>query len=237
MASSVREQPKETAAVGTEIPETLWAYQDGVFKRLADAHVSLATHALNYGTGVFEGIRAYWNAGQEQLYVFRLREHFDRMRGNCRLLRIELPGDSAMLAEVTLELMRRNEFRTDVYIRPLAYKAARSIKVALHDLRSGFGMFAFPIGAYLPTSGLAARTATWRRTADDSIPARGKLTGAYINTALAVDEAHDANADESIFLTRDGHVSEGGSANLFMVRDGELITPSVTDDILEGITR
>jgi branched-chain amino acid aminotransferase len=237
MASSVHERMKETAALGTEIPETGWAYQDGVFKRLADAHVSLATHALNYGTGVFEGIRAYWNATQEQLYVFRLREHFERMRDNCRLLRIELPGDSAMLSEVTLELLRKNEFRTDVYIRPLAYKAARSIKVALHDLRSGFGMFAFPIGAYLPTSGLAARTATWRRTSDDAIPARGKLTGAYINTALAVDEAHDANADESIFLTRDGHVSEGGSANLFMVRGAELITPSVTDDILEGITR
>jgi len=237
MASEVRERLKETAALGTEIPETGWAYQDGVFKRLADAHVSLATHALNYGTGVFEGIRAYWNAAQEQLYVFRLREHFERMRGNCRLLRLELPGDDAMLADVTLELLRRNEFRTDVYVRPLAYKAARSIKVALHDLRAGFGMFAFPIGAYLPTSGLAARTATWRRTADDAIPARGKLTGAYINTALAVDEAHDADADESIFLTRDGHVSEGGSANLFMVRDGELITPSVSDDILEGITR
>jgi branched-chain amino acid aminotransferase len=237
MASSVHERLKETAALGTEISETGWAYQDGVFKKLADAHVSIATHALNYGTGVFEGIRAYWNAAQEQLYVFRLAEHFDRMRGNCRLLRIELPGDSAMLSEVTLELLRRNEFRTDVYVRPLAYKAARSIKVALHDLRSGFGMFAFPIGAYLPTSGLSARTATWRRTSDDAIPARGKLTGAYINTALAVDDAHNADADEAIFLTRDGHVSEGGSANLFMVRDGQLITPSVTDDILEGITR
>src|SRR5881397_1440987 len=237
MASSVHERMKETAALGTEIPETGWAYQDGVFKRLADAHVSLATHALNYGTGVFEGIRAYWNATQEQLYVFRLREHFERMRDNCRLLRIELPGDSAMLSEVTLELLRKNEFRTDVYIRPLAYKAARSIKVALHDLRSGFGMFAFPIGAYLPTSGLAARTATWRRTADDAIPARGKLTGAYINTALAVDEAHDFEADEAIFLTADGHVSEGGGANIFMVRDGALITPPVTADILEGITR
>ena len=237
MASSVHEKLKETAALGTEIPETGWAYQDGVFKRLADAQVSLATHALNYGTGVFEGIRAYWNAGQEQLYVFRLREHFERMRDSCRILRLELPGDNRVLADVTLELLRRNEFRTDVYVRPLAYKAARSIKVALHDLRSGFGMFAFPIGAYLPTSGLAARTATWRRTSDDAIPARGKLTGSYINTALAVDEAHDAEADESIFLTRDGHVSEGGSANLFMVRDGKLITPAVTDDILEGITR
>src|SRR3989441_4603014 len=237
MASSVHERMKETAALGTEIPETGWAYQDGVFKRLADAHVSLATHALNYGTGVFEGIRAYWNATQEQLYVFRLREHFDRMRENCRLLRIELPGDSRVLSEVTLELLQRNEFRTDVYIRPLAYKAARSIKVALADLRSGFGMFAFPIGSYLPTSGLAAKTATWRRTSDDVIPARGKLTGAYINTALAVDEAHDSGADEAIFLTRDGHVSEGGGANIFMVRDGALVTPPVTADILEGITR
>jgi branched-chain amino acid aminotransferase len=237
MASGVQERREETAAIGNEIPETLWAYQDGVFKRLAEAHVSLATHALNYGTGVFEGIRAYWNASQENLHVFRLREHLDRMRDSCRLLRIELPGDGAMLADVTLELLRRNEFRTDVYIRPLAYKAARSIKVALHDLRSGFGMFAFPVGAYLPTSGLAARTASWRRTADNAIPARGKLTGAYINTALAVDEAHDADADESIFLTHDGHVSEGGSANLFMVRDGQLVTPAVTEDILEGITR
>jgi branched-chain amino acid aminotransferase len=237
MASEVKDRLKETVALGTEISESAWAYHDGAFKRLGDANVSIATHALNYGTGVFEGIRAYWNAAQEELYVFRLREHYARMRSNCRILRIELPGDEAMLVETTLELLRRNEFRTDVYVRPLAYKAARSIKVALHDLRSGFGMFAFPIGAYLPTSGLAARTASWRRTADDAIPARGKLTGAYINTALAVDDAHGADADESIFLTRDGHVSEGGSANVFMVRDGELITPSVTDDILEGITR
>src|SRR5688500_2946516 len=207
MASSVHERQRETAAVGTEIPETGWAYQDGVFKKLADAHVSIATHALNYGPGVFDGVRAYWNAGQEQLYVFRLREHFDRMRGNCRLLRIDLPGDSAVLAEVTLELLRRNEFRTDVYVRPLAYKAARSIKVALHDLRSGFGMFAFPIGAYLPTTGLSARTATWRRTSDDAIPARGKLTGAYINTALAVDAAQDDDDDEETILATDCPIS------------------------------
>ncbi len=113
----------------------------------------------------------------------------------------------------------------------------RALKVALQGLRDGFGMYAFPLGAYLPTGGLAARTASWRRTSDDAIPARGKLTGAYINTALAVDEAHDFEADEAIFLTADGHVSEGGGANIFMVRDGALITPPVTDDILEGITR
>jgi branched-chain amino acid aminotransferase len=235
--ASVEERLKQVAAVGMEIPESGWAYHDGTFKPLVDAHVSIATHALNYGTGIFEGIRAYWNPGQEQLFVFRLRDHFRRMEDSCRILRIALPGDADELSELVAELLRRNQVRADAYVRPLAYKAARSIKVALTELRSGFGMFTFPLGAYLPTSGLAAKTASWRRISDDAVPARGKITGAYVNTALAVDEAHEANAEEAIFLTRDGHVSEGGSSNLFMVRGGELVTPPVSDDILEGITR
>ena len=237
MASTVKQRLDEVAAVGQEIVETGVAYLEGKFTPLADAKVSIATHALQYGTGVFEGIRAYWNPAQEQLYVFRLREHFERMARSVRILRIALPGDPDALTEIALELLRKNGFKSDVYVRPIAFKAARSVKVALHGLRDGFGMYAFPLGAYLPTGGLAARTASWRRTSDDAIPARGKLTGAYINTALAVDEAHDFEADEAIFLTADGHVSEGGGANIFMVRDGALITPPVTDDILEGITR
>jgi branched-chain amino acid aminotransferase len=237
MATSVADRLKDMPALGAEIAEEGWAYHEGEFRPLADSKVSIATHALNYGTGVFEGIRAYWNPSHEQLYVFRLRDHFARMERSCRILRIELPGDPDELAAITLELLRRNEFRTDVYVRPLAYKAARSIKVALQGLRPGFSMFAFPIGAYLPTNGLAARTATWRRTSDNAIPARGKLTGAYINTALAVDEAHDYDADEAIFLTDDGHVSEGGGSNLYLLRDGQLLTPPVTADILEGVTR
>jgi len=237
VASTVKQRLEEVASVGQEIVETGVAYLDGKFTPLADAKVSIATHALQYGTGVFEGIRAYWNPAQEQLYVFRLREHFARMAHSVRIMRIALPGDPDQLSEIALELLRKNGFKSDVYVRPLAFKAARSVKVALHGLRDGFGMYAFPLGAYLPTGGLAARTASWRRTSDDAIPARGKLTGAYINTALAVDEAHDFEADEAIFLTADGHVSEGGGANIFMVRDGALITPPVTDDILEGITR
>ncbi len=235
--TSVEERLKDLPALGTEIPLTGWAYHDGAFKPLAEANVNIATHALNYGTGIFEGIRAYWNPRQEQLHVFRLREHFARMAGSCRILRIDLPGDPDALADLTVELLRRNEVRADAYVRPLAYKAARSIKVALTELRGGFAMFTFPLGDYLSTTGLAAKTATWRRTSDDALPARGKITGAYVNTALAVDEAHDANAEEAIFLTRDGHVSEGGSANVFMLRDGVLVTPPVHDDILEGITR
>ena len=237
MASTIEQRHKEVAAVSQEVPETGIAYLDGRFVPLADAKVSIATHALQYGTAVFEGIRAYWNAAHQQLNVFRLREHYERMSRSVRILRIALPGDADTLSDITIELLRKNGFKSDVYVRPLAFKAARSVKVALEGLRDGFGIYSFPLGAYLPTGGLAARTASWRRTPDEAIPARGKLTGAYINTALAVDEASAFEADEAIFLTTDGHVSEGGGANLFMVRDGVLVTPPVTADILEGITR
>jgi branched-chain amino acid aminotransferase len=221
----------------TEIPETGIAYLDGAFVPFADAKVSIATHALQYGTGVFEGIRAYWNAPQEQLYVFRLREHFERMTNSCKILRIGLPGDADALSAILVELLRRNAFKSDVYIRPLAFKAARVVKVALHGLRDGYAVYAFPMGGYLSTGGLAAHTTSWRRISDEAIPARAKVSGGYINTALAVDEAGEHGAEEAIFLTSGGHVSEGGGSNLFMVRDGALITPPVTEDILEGITR
>ncbi|MGQ0805506.1 MAG: aminotransferase class IV, partial [Actinomycetota bacterium] len=132
---------------------------------------------------------------------------------------------------------QRNGQQTDVYVRPFAYKAARSVKVALQGLRDGFALYAFPLGAYLPTDGATAATSSWHRISDAAIPARGKVSGSYVNTALAVDEAMDRGADEAIFLTASGHVSEGGSSNLFMVRDAVLVTPPVTADILEGITR
>jgi branched-chain amino acid aminotransferase len=228
---------KAAPGPANEIPETGFAYLDGAYVPFADAKVSIATHALQYGTGVFEGIRAYWNPADQQLYVFRLREHFERMTRSCRIVRIGLPGDADALSAILLELLRRNAFKSDVYVRPLAYKAARVVKVALHGLRDGFGIYAFPMGGYLSTGGLAAHTTSWRRISDEAIPARAKVSGAYINTALAVDEAAEHGAEEAIFLTSGGHVSEGGGSNLFMVRDGALVTPPVTDDILEGITR
>ena len=235
--TSVHEKLKEMPALGREIAEDGWAYMDGAFVPFADAKVSVATHALQYGTGIFEGIRGYWNAAHEEIYVFRLREHFERMERSSRILRITLPGTAAELSRLVVELLRRNGQRTDVYVRPLAYKAARSVKVSLQGLREGFALYAFPLGAYLPTDGATAVTTSWHRTSDAAIPARGKLSGSYINTALAVDEANDRGADEAIFLTADGQVSEGGGSNLFMVRDGALVTPPVTADILEGITR
>jgi len=220
-----------------EMAETGIAYLDGEFLPFGEAKLSIAAHVVNYGTGIFEGIRAYWNAGREELYVFRCREHFERMARSCRILRVELPGTPGELVETTRELLRRNSFRTDVYVRPLAYKSGRVMKVALAGIRDGFALYAFPVGAYLPVDGLKAAVSSWRRIPDNAIPARGKLTGAYINTALAVDDVAGKGADEAIFLTEDGHVSEGGGANLFLVRDGVLVTPPVTADILEGITR
>ena len=220
-----------------EIAEQGVAYLDGEFVPFADAKISVAAHVVNYGTGVFEGIRAYWNAKEEQLYLFRAREHFERMRNSTRLLRVRLPGSPDELVDTTRELLRRNSFHTDVYVRPLAYKAGRVMKVALEGIRDGFTMYAFPVGAYLPVDGLKAAVSSWRRVADNALPARGKLTGAYINTSLAVDDVAGRGADEAIFLTEDGHVSEGGGANLFLVRDGWLVTTPVTADILEGVTR
>lgn len=237
MATAADKAAKAGPSPASEIPEVGTAYLDGGFVPFADAKVSIATHALQYGTGVFEGIRAYWNAADEQLYVFRLREHFERMTNSCKIVRIALPGDPDELSAIVVELLRRNLFRSDVYVRPLAYKAGRIVKVALHGIRDGFGIYAFPMGGYLSTGGLVAHTSSWRRISDEAIPARAKVTGAYINTALAVDEAGERGAEEAIFLTAGGHVSEGGGSNLYMVRDGTLITPLVTDDILEGITR
>lgn len=239
--ATAAERPAEPAPAGPgpaiEIPETGTAYLGGAFVPFAEAKVSIATHALQYGTGTFEGIRAYWNATTEQLYVFRLRDHFVRLTDSCKVLRIELPGDPDELSAIVVELLRRNAFRSDVYVRPLAYKAGRVIKVALHGIRDGFGIYALPMGGYLSTDGLVAHTTSWRRISDEAIPARAKVTGAYVNTALAVEEAAERGAEEAIFLTSSGHVSEGGGSNLYLVRDGVLVTPPVTDDILEGITR
>jgi branched-chain amino acid aminotransferase len=213
-----------------------WCYHDGEFVRLGDVRLSPATHALNYGTGVFEGIRAYWNEGRGTLQVLKLREHFERFERSCRMLRIELAHSVAELCEITLEILGRNAPRQDTYIRPLAYKAAESVGVNLRGA-SQLSIFTVPMGNYVELSGLKVCVSSWRRTPDTAIPARGKLTGSYINTALAVDEAQRAGYDDAIFLTQDGHVSEASAANIFLVRKGSIVTPPVTADILEGIAR
>lgn len=219
------------------MPTEPLAFFEGRIMAQKDANVNIATHAFNYGTGVFEGLRAYWNAEQEELFIVQPGPHFARLVRSARVLHIDVPYAVEELIEWTRRLLSANEFREDVYIRPLAYKADAVMKVGLSGIKSGFAMFTLPMGDYVPTSGISVAVSSWRRIADNMIPSRAKVTGAYVNAALSSDQAKADGYDEAIMLGEDGHVSEASSSNLFMVRDGILITPPVTADILEGITR
>jgi branched-chain amino acid aminotransferase len=215
-----------------------FAYFEGKFVAFAEAKVSIMTHALNYGTGVFEGIRAYWNAEQEQLYVVRLRDHYRRLLQSTKVLRMQFELDVDQMSALTVELLRREGYREDVYIRPLAYKANEMIGVRLHNLRDEFAIFAVPFGKYIEQQeGAKVCFSSWRRNDDNAIPPRGKITGGYVNSALIKSEAMLNGYDEAIVLNADGHISEGSAENFFLVRGGKLITPPVSANILEGITR
>ena len=204
---------------------------------LSEARVSVLTHALQYGTAVFDGIRGYWNEEQQELFLLRPLEHYERWKSNCGILRIAVEFCSHALCEITADLVRRNRFSTDVYVRPLAYKSAQRIGIAPDD-RDGMSIVVVPFGVYLDsTRGLHAGVVSWRRIEDNAIPARGKMAGSYVNSVLASDEARRNGFDEAVLLTESGHVSEGASCNVFLVRKGKLITPGVTENILEGITR
>jgi len=219
-------------------PDTAWAYLGGKFVPIREAKISVMTHAFNYGTGVFEGIRAYWNAEEEQLYGLHFREHFKRLLRSCRIMRLTVPHSAEDLVDITIELLRKCGYREDAYIRPVVYKSSELIGVRLHNLEDSFTVFAVPFGNYVPVEGgISCQVSSWRRVDDNAIPARSKITGSYVNAALAKTEAQEAGFDEAIVLTNEGHVSEGSAENLFMVRGGTLITPPVTDNILEGIVR
>ena len=231
-------QETDPHAAKVDTTTDLWAFFRGEFVPLRDANVNVMTHAFNYGTAVFEGVRAYWNADEEQLFALDLIPHFTRIRASASLLLMEVRQTPEELAEITLELLRRDGLREDVYIRPIVYKSSETIGVRLHNLDAEITIFGVPFGHYIDTEGgVRTQVSSWRRTDDNAIPARGKITGAYVNSALAKSEAQLNGFDEAIVLTADGHVSEGSAENLFIVKDGVLITPPVTDNILEGITR
>jgi branched-chain amino acid aminotransferase len=215
-----------------------YAYFEGNIVPLQDAKVSVASHAFNYGTGVFEGIRAYWNSAHDELYVLKGPEHYVRMLQSCRILKISIPETVEQLMDITVEILRRSEYREDVYIRPLAYKADPVVKVKLSGIRDACTIYTVPLGDYLDVNkGLHVGISPWRRLDDNAIPTRAKATGSYINAALAVDDLLESGFDDGIMLTPDGHVAEGTASNLFMVRGDKLITSPVSDAILEGITR
>lgn len=213
-------------------------YHNGEFLRYADLHLGLMTHALHYGTGCFEGIRAYWNAKQEQLHLLQAQKHYERMEESAKILQMRLPNSAEELVDITLELLRRNNWRTDTYIRPLLYISSQEVGVRLHNLETSFGIYTAPMGDYIPTGqGVKCMVSSWRRVSDTALPARGKITGSYVQAALAKSEAVLSGFDEAIVLTQEGHVAEGSAENLFMYKDGLWSTPPVTDDILEGVTR
>jgi branched-chain amino acid aminotransferase len=212
-------------------------YMNGAFVPANEARVGVMSHALSYGTGCFEGIRGYWNDQTQELYIFRLREHYERLHRSCRIVNIELPYTVDELIAITVDLVRRNNLRENCYIRPFAYKADEIIGVRLNNLEDAFLVYAVPMGDYVATTGLRCGVSSWRRVDDNMIPARAKISGAYMNSAFAKTEALMNGFDEAVMLTSEGHVSEGSAENIFMLINGELVTPSASENILLGITR
>jgi len=213
-------------------------YAQGTFRRYDDARVGLLTHGLNYGTGCFEGIRGFWNESERELFLLQVREHFDRLAQSAGILLMQLPHTTEELVEVTLELCVRNRFEENIYVRPLIFKSMEDVGVRLHNVPETFAIVALPYTSYFDgTSGLKVCVSSWRRADDTICPARAKITGNYVNSALAKSEAQMNGFDEAILLSHDGHVSEGSAENLFIVKGGALHTPDVAQNILEGVTR
>ena len=215
-----------------------FAYFEGKIVPYSQAKVGVLTHALNYGTAAFGGVRAYWNDEDEQLYLFRPLDHFHRLLNSAKLLMMQFDLTEERLTEITIELIRKEGHRCDVYVRPLVYKADEAIGVRLHNLRDEITIVSIPFDKYVSNDTNAhVGFSAWRRVDDNMIPARGKISGAYANSAFIKTDALLSGFDEALVLTQEGHVSEGSAENIFMVRDGVLITPPVTENILEGITR
>lgn len=214
-----------------------YAFFHNQFMPLSEAKIGILTHALHYGTACFEGIRANWDSERQNFCLFRMEDHYKRMLNGCHILKIKLPYSVSKLCQLTSELLQQSGFREDVYIRPLAYKSSETIGVRLHELEDDFLIIATPLPPYLGTEGIRCCTSSWHRIDDTMIPPRGKICGAYVNSALAKTEARENGFDEAIFLNHDGHVSEGTGENIFLVADGKLITPLPSDNILQGITR
>lgn len=214
------------------------AYFKGKIVPYSEAKVGVATHALNYGTAVFGGLRGYWNDEKKKLFVFRPIDHYRRFLNSCRIMCMEFDQTPESLTNLTLELLRQDAYQENIYIRPLAYKADEGIGVRLHNLKEELTIFAIPFGLYIKNDTSAHVTiSSWRRIDDNSIPARGKISGAYASSALVKTDAARGGFDEGLVLTQDGHLAEGSAMNIFMLRDGVLVTPPITDNILEGITR
>lgn len=218
--------------------ESQCVYFKGEFVPPSEANVNIQCKSLNYGLGCFEGIRAYWREEDEQLLVFRVEDHYRRLKDSCKILQMKLVLSVEQMVEITDELCRRNGYRSDLYIRPIVFNTNCTLSPVMRPDDDEFAVYAYPLRDYLDTrKGIRVCVSSWRRVADSMIPVRAKPTGVYLNSALARYDAKLNGFDEAILLTNDGYVSEGSSEHIFLVRDGELITPTSQEDNLEGITR
>jgi branched-chain amino acid aminotransferase len=219
-----------------ETAELIW--QNGEFVPWDDAKTHVLTHGLHYGTGVFEGIRCYET--ERGPAVFRHREHLERLEKSAELYYFQLPYSAEQIREATNELIRRNELGS-CYIRPLAYRGYGNLGLYATDAPIDVIVAAFPWGVYLGEEGqrhgIRAKVSSWRAISGDSLIPHAKASGQYLNSVLAKTEATNAGYDEAILLDQQGHVSEGSGENVFVIRDGVLITPGHTNAILDGITR
>jgi branched-chain amino acid aminotransferase len=214
-----------------------YCYFQGEIIPLENAKIGVMTHALHYGTGLFEGIRGNWNSAHSQLYIFRLLDHMRRMKDGCKVLRLDIPHSADDLARITVDVAKKCGFKEDIYLRPLAYKSSEALGVRLHDLKSDFLVFAIPWGRYIDVDTCRCAVSTWRRPDDNVFPPSVKATGLYINNALTKTEAIENGFDEGIMLGPDGHVAEGSGENIFLISKGKLVTPATYSSILNGITR
>lgn len=214
-----------------------YAFFRGEYMPLKDAKIGILTQALHYGTATFGGVRANWDEEKEQFCLFRIKDHYRRQLNACKILNISLPWDEQQMADITVETVRRSGFRQNVYCRPLAYKASEAIGVKLHGLEDDWFVIATTLPPYLGTGGIKCCTSSWRRVSDTQISTHGKVTGIYVNSALAKTDANRAGFDEAIMLNEAGHVSEGSGENIFIVVKGQIVTPPPCDSILLGITR
>jgi len=220
------------------MPLPQYAFFHNAIIPYSDARISVLSHSLNYGTAVFGGIRGYWNDEEQQLFVFRLYDHYKRFLASTRLLCMELPYTEEDLIRSTIDLIRTEHLTSDCYVRPLAFYTDEIIGVRLHNLTPAISIVAMPFGRYVDKEeGAHVTISSWRRVDDNMIPPRGKIAGAYVNSAFIKTDALRAGFDEALVLNQDGHISEGSAENMFMVRNGTVVTPPVTDNILEGITR
>ncbi|MGA1865712.1 MAG: branched-chain amino acid transaminase [bacterium] len=216
----------------------LYTFFNGEFVPSDDAKINVRNNSFNYGTAIFEGIRGYWNVAHKQMYIIKMKEHYKRLMQGSRFLNFNLPYNIEDYCDITLDLIKRNNHKENTYIRPLVYYTPDKISPKFIGYEAGFTLYTVPMEDYIDTSkGIRVCVSTWRRISENMVPARFKMCGIYVNSALAKTEALERGFDEAIMLNADGHVAEGSAENIFIIRDGNLITPSVADDILEGITR